>query len=80
MSYLNHKILVQKNFVDDFSLGVKSSTGWYNFKMFMYLALFEQETLAQWWKLFKLRKKIRAQRDTMPRRVSQAEIENLMEA
>jgi len=80
MSYLNHKILVQKNFVDDFSLGVKSSTGWYNFKMFMYLALFEQETLTQWWKLFKLRKKIRAQRETMPRRVSQAEIEKLMEA
>lgn len=79
MSYLNHKILVQKNFVDDFSLGVKSSTGWYNFKMFMYLALFEQETLGQWLKLFKLRKKIRAQRETMPRRVSQAEIEKLME-
>jgi len=80
MSYLNHKILLQKNYVDDFSLGVKSSTNWYNFKMFMYLSLFEQETLGQWWKLFKLRKKIRAQRETMPRRVSQSEIEKLMEA
>lgn len=80
MSYLNHKILLQKNYVDDFSLGVKSSTGWYNFKTFMYLALFEQETLGQWWKLFRLRKKIRAQRETMPRRVSQAEIEALMES
>ena len=79
MSYLNHRILLQKNFVDDFSLGVKSSTTWYNFKMFMYLTLFEQETLGQWWNLLKLRKKIRAQRETMPRRVSQAEIEALME-
>lgn len=79
LSYLNHRIMLQKNFVDDFSLGVKSSTGWYNFKMFMYLTLFEQETLGQWWKLFKLRKKIREQRNTMPRRVSQDEIEALME-
>ena len=80
MSYLNHNILMQKNYADNLSIGVRSSTYWYNFKMFMYLALFEQETLTQWWKLFRLRKKIKAQRDTMPRRVSQADIEKLMEA
>ncbi len=80
MSYLNHKILMQKNYADDFSLGVKSSTSLYNLKMLMYLVLFEQETLTQWWKFFKLRKKIQTQRNTMPRRVSQAEIEKLMKA
>ncbi len=79
MSYLNHQILLQKNYADDFSIGVRSATGWYNFKIFMYLLLFEQETLGQWWKLMKLRKKIKDQRHTMPRRVTQAEIEKLME-
>ncbi len=79
VSYLNHQILLQKNYTEEYSFGVKGATGWYNFKVFMYLLLFEQETLGQWWKLMKLRKKIRAQRQTMPRRVSQADMEKLME-
>ena len=79
-SYLNHHILLGKNFVSEFSLGVRGATFWYNSKVFVYLLFFETETLGQWWKLFWLRSKVRQRREGMVRRVSQAEIEGLMEA
>lgn len=80
VSYLNHQILVEKNFSEDFSPAVKGATSWWNIKVFSYLLLFETETLGQWWKYLKVRKKIRAQRKAMPRRVSRAEIEKFMES
>ncbi len=79
VSYLNHQILLEKNFADNFSASVKGATFWWNLKVFVYLLLFETETLGQWWKYLKVRKKIRAQRHTMPRRVARAEIEKFME-
>jgi glucose-1-phosphate thymidylyltransferase len=79
LSYLNHQILIQKNFADDFSMGVRSATFWYNLKTFIYLIIFETELLGQWWKFFKMRKTIAQKRRSMPRRVSKGEIEKLME-
>ncbi len=79
LSYLNHQILIQKNFSDDFSVSVRGATFWYNFKTFIYLIIFETELLGQWWKFFKIRKTIAQKRKSMPRRVSKVEIEKLME-
>ncbi len=79
ISYRNHQILLQKNYSGAFSSETKGATSWYNFKIFMYLVLFEQETLIEWFNLLRLRKNIKARRQAMPRRVSQADIEALME-
>jgi len=79
MSFLNHQILLQKNYADNFSWSVRFSTWWYNTKVFLFILLFEQETLGQWFKLLSLRKKIKAQRKNIRRRISQKEIEKLME-
>ncbi len=80
VSYLNHHILLEKNFSKDFSSSVKGLTWWWNTKVFVYLLIFETETLGQWWKYLKIRKRIKAQRNSMPRRVSRSEIEKFMEA
>ncbi len=78
-SFLNHKILLQKNFSPSFSMGTQSATKLYNFKVFLYILIFETELLGTWFKIFRMRKRINAWRKAMPRRVSQAEIEKLME-
>ena len=80
MSYLNHQILLQKNFSNDFSMATKNATDWYNIKSFFYLLIFEPKTLGQWWKVLQLRRRITTQRKAMPRRVSHLEIEKLMES
>lgn len=79
ISYRNHQILLQKNYSGAFSNQTKGATSWYNFKVFAYLILFEQETLIEWFNLLRMRKNIKARRQAMPRRVSQEEIEILME-
>ena len=78
-SYLNHHILLKKNFSPDFSLEVRGATFYYNFKTFVYILLFETETLGQWWKLVRLQKKLMARKNALPRRVSNVEIEKMME-
>ncbi len=80
ISYLNHQILLQKNFSSDFSFDVRGATFWYNFKVFFYLLFFESETLGQWWKYLRLRKASNIRKNSMPRRVSNADIEKLMES
>ena len=80
VSYLNHQILLEKNFSKDFSSSIKGATWWWNFKVFSYLLIFETETLGQWWSYLKVRKKIKKQRTSMPRRVSRTEIEKFMES
>ena len=80
ISYLNHQILLRKNFSTDFSPEIRGATWWYNFKVFVYLMVFETELLWQWWKFFRLKKNIDARRKAMPRRISKAEIEKLMES
>lgn len=78
VSYLNHQIVLQKNFSSDFSTSTKGATGWYNLKVFLYILAFETEHIGVWWHLFKMRKSTRAKSKTMPRRVSHAEIEKFM--
>lgn len=79
LSYLNHQILLEKNFSDDFSSSIRGATLWYNAKVFLYLLVFETELLAAWWRFFKMRSQISARKRSMPRRVSKAEIEKFME-
>ena len=78
-SFLNHRILLRKNFSPGFSVGTQSATRWYNFKIFLYILIFETELLSTWWKVFRMRKRIKAWQTSMPRRVSQKEIEKLMD-
>ena len=80
LSYLNHQILIRKNFSEKFSREIKNATFFYNLKIFLYLLFFETETLGQWWKIYRLSKKIKSQREAMPKRVSQKDLEKLMEA
>ena len=79
MSYLNHHILLKKNFSKKFSKEIRSATFFYNLKTFFYLLFFETELLGQWWKLMKIKKNILHKKKSMPKRVSSVEIEKLME-
>lgn len=79
VSYLNHQILLEKNFSSNFSTGVKLATSWFNLKVFFFLLIFETETLGQWWKFFRLKKRLKGQQKNMKRRISQVEIEKFME-
>jgi glucose-1-phosphate thymidylyltransferase len=78
-SYLNHQILLQKNFSNKFSFKIRLKTWWYNSKVFIYLLLFETETLVQRWKLRKIRGEILEKRHATPHRVDQKVIEEFME-
>lgn len=79
-SHLNHQILLQKNYsTGEVPYNIKNATSWYNFKVFCYLLLFEQETLIQYWKLLRMRKQIKAKAKAMPRRINYHEIEKFME-
>lgn len=80
LSYLNHQILLEKNFSDEYSGKIRNATFWYNLKVFLYVLIFETELLSEWWKFFKMRGQIKARKRAMPRRVSKAEIEKLMES
>lgn len=80
LSYLNHQILLEKNFSEDFSTKVRGATFWYNFKVFLYLLVFETELLSEWWRFFRMRSQISERKRAMPRRVSKAEIEKFMES
>ncbi|NJP03831.1 hypothetical protein HC823_00955 [Candidatus Gracilibacteria bacterium] len=76
---MNHRILLEKNFSSAFSADVRGATWWYNARVFLYILVFETELLSEWFKILRMRKRIRAWRESMPRRVSRKEIEKLME-
>ncbi len=78
-SYLNHQILLKKNYSPDFSIDVKGATFWYNCKVFAYLLLFETETLGQWFKYLKMRKALTARKKAVVKRISTQEMEKVME-
>ncbi len=77
-SYLNHRLLLQKNFSNAFSSEIKNATALYNLKVFLYILVFETELLGVWWNIFKMRNRIQKWRKKMPRRVTEKEIERLM--
>ena len=79
-SHLNHQILLQKNYATgEVPFAVRNATGWYNFKVFLYILLLETETLGQYWKLLRMQREIKARAKSMPRRVGYHEIEQFME-
>lgn len=78
-SYLNHRVLLQKNFSKAFSSDIKNATSWYNLKVFFYILIFETELLGVWWNIFKMRGRIQKWRKKMPRRVTEKDIERLMQ-
>ena len=77
-SYLNHLILLEKNFSDHFSLGIKNATEWYNMKVFFYLLFFEPSVLWQLWRAWKMRKSIQEKKSAIPKRVTEEQIEMLI--
>ncbi len=79
LSYLNHQILLTKNFSSSYSFDVKKMTMMYNTKVFFYILIFETELLSEWWRFFQLRKLIRAKQKSMIRRVQKTDIEKFME-
>ena len=79
LSYLNHQLLLQKNWSARFSFSTWISTYWYNFQVLVYIILFETETLGQYWKLWRLRPQIKARRQAIKKRVPQSKIESFME-
>ncbi len=78
LSYLNHKILLEKNFTKKYSSDIKRATFWYNAKIFLYILIFETETLWAWKKYWDIRKKVAQKKQNMPRRVEQSKIEGLI--
>lgn len=78
-SFLNHQILLEKNFSADFSPSVRGATTWYNSKVLLYILFLEPQSIGAWFRILKMRKRLKAWRKTMPRRVSKAEIEKFME-
>ena len=80
ISYLNHHLLLKKNFSEKFSPEIRRATFFYNCKIFFYLLFFETKNLLAWWKIFRLRDENLEKRKSIPRRISGAEIEKLMES
>lgn len=79
-SWLNHHIILQKILGNDYSSRTKLKTFWYEIKSNLYVLLFESHILKQVWRLFKLRKQIRARRDQIKKRIKlKSHIEKLME-
>ncbi|RMD58907.1 glycosyltransferase, partial [Candidatus Parcubacteria bacterium] len=78
-SWLNHHIILQKVLDKSFSRRVRTKTWWYEIKSGLYVLLFEPHLLKQWWRLYKLRDKIRQRRQQLKRRIeAKKHIEKLM--
>jgi glucose-1-phosphate thymidylyltransferase len=68
-SWLNHHIILQKMMDRNYSRDVKLKTYWYEIKSNIYVLFAEPFMITQWWKLFKMRKQIRARREQLKRRI-----------
>jgi len=79
LSFLNHDILLRKNFSGKFSWSVRWATFWYNLRNLFFILIFETELLTEKWKLWRMRQKIADRRRSTPHRVSAREIERWME-
>lgn len=77
-SFLNHKILLQKNFSQNFSFKILARTFAYNTKLFFYLLVFETETLLQWFRLIWMRGRINDHKKQIKKRISAKEMEKFM--
>ncbi len=78
-SFLNHHIVLQKYLDKNYSSNVKIRTFWYEFKTFIYVIFREPFLLLQFWKLVKLRKKIKQRKEQIKKRIDIKEnIEKLM--
>ncbi len=78
-SWLNHHIILQKILDADYSGDVRWKTFLYELKSNVYILLFEPYLVKQWWRLFKIRKKIKARRQQLKKRIKiKSNIERLM--
>lgn len=68
-SWLNHHIILRKILDNNYSGNVRLKTFMYELKSNAYILLFEPYLIKQWWKLFKLRKQIRARRKQLKKRI-----------
>lgn len=78
-SLLNHNILLKKNFSSSYSSHIRGATFWYNVKVFLFVLLFETSSLWAFFRLLGMRRRLKKWKKTMPKRVSQAEIEQFMQ-
>ncbi|MEK7557605.1 MAG: sugar phosphate nucleotidyltransferase [Patescibacteria group bacterium] len=79
-SWLNHHIILNKVVDKSFPALIRLKIFWYEIKSNTFVLFFEPFLVKQWWQLFKLRKKIRARRDQMKKRVKiKTHLEKLME-
>jgi GT2 family glycosyltransferase len=78
-SWLNHHIILKKMLDNKFSSDVRLKTKWFEFKSGVFVLLFERHLIKQWWKLFKMRKQIKARKSQIKKRVDiKSHIEKLM--
>jgi glucose-1-phosphate thymidylyltransferase len=78
-SWLNHHIILKKMLDNKFSSDVRLKTKWFEFKSGVFVLLFERHLIKQWWKLFKMRKQIKARKAQIKKRVDiKSHIEKLM--
>jgi len=78
-SWLNHHIILKKILDGKFSSDIRLKTMWFEFKSGVFVLLFERHLVRQWWKLFKMRKQIRARKEQLKKRVDiKSHIEKLM--
>jgi len=79
-SWLNHHIILKKMVDKDYPAGIRAKTWWYELKSNAFVIFFEPYLIKQWWQLFTLRKRIRARRDQIKKRIKvKTHIEKLME-
>lgn len=79
-SFLGQELILKKHFFDRaFSHKVKRATRWYKLKSLIYILLFEPHLLHQYRRLHELEEQIEKRILRMPRHVTEARIESLME-
>lgn len=69
-SWLNHHIILQKIMDGGYSGEVKWKTLWYEIKSNIFVLIFEPFIIKEWWKLFKMRKQIRARKQQIKKRIN----------
>ncbi len=68
-SWLNHHIILKKMLGSEHSGKVRLKTFWYELKSNAYVLIMEPFLIKEWWRLFKMRKQIRARKEQIKKRI-----------